>query len=119
MAAGGPDILMTMLTRLGYQCEAVPDGAGALTAYKKAKAAGRPFDLVIMDLTIPGGMGGKEAIKEIRELDPNARAIVSIGYSDDPVMAESTSHGFVGTLAKPYTIGDVAEILSRILGEPS
>jgi DNA-binding NarL/FixJ family response regulator len=83
--------------------------------YRQAREAGEPFDVVIMDLTIPGGMGGKEAIKSLLALDPNARAIVSSGYADDPVMARHAEYGFIGRLAKPYTKNALCELLGQVL----
>jgi len=83
-----------LLPRLGYEVECVADGGEALAAYAKSRHEGRTFDAVIMDLTVPGGMGGLEAAAKILEMDPDACTIVSSGYSDDPIMAEHTSHGF-------------------------
>ncbi len=68
-----------------------------------------------MDLTIPGGMGGKEAIQKLLEIDPNVRAIVSSGYSDDPVMAEYRKHGFCGVVAKPYDAETLSEVLHSVI----
>jgi len=72
-----------------------------------------------MDLTIPGGIGGKEAIKDLLELDPQARAIVSSGYSNDPVMAEFSKYGFRGVVAKPYEIRELARVLREVIGSDS
>ncbi|MFZ5776331.1 MAG: PAS domain S-box protein [Thermodesulfobacteriota bacterium] len=102
-----------MLEYLGHEVETTADGAEAIAAYQHALASGRGFDLVIMDLTIPGGMGGKEAVTKLRALDPAARVVVSSGYSDDPVMAAYREHGFIGVMAKPFLIED----LSRLLGQ--
>ena len=77
----------------------------------------RPFDVVIMDLTIPGGMGGKEGIRELKRIDPDARVIVSSGYSEDPVMSEFRQYGFVGVVQKPYKIEDLAELLAKVIAE--
>ena len=85
--------------------------------YKKAKESGNPFDIVIMDLTVPGGMGGKEAIKRLLEIDPGVRAIVSSGYSNDPVMSNFKRYGFKGVVAKPYKMKDLAEVLRRVIAE--
>jgi CheY-like chemotaxis protein len=73
-----------------------------------------PFDVVIMDLTIPGGMGGKEAIKKLLEIDPNATVIVSSGYATDPIMSEYRKHGFKAVIAKPYSVKQLRETLSGI-----
>ena len=75
----------------------------------------QPFDAVIMDLTIPGGMGGKEAIKRLLEIDPEVKAIVSSGYSNDPIMADFKKYGFCGVVAKPYTLEELGEALSVLI----
>lgn len=104
-----------ILTRLGYTVSFARDGAEAIAAYEQARAEERPFDAVIMDLTIPGGMGGKEAVKRLREIDPSVKTIVSSGYSDDPVMADYAEYGFSGVVSKPYTIGKLGEIIRKVL----
>jgi CheY-like chemotaxis protein len=109
------DVTCAMARRLGYETTAVPDGEAALAAYAQAVAEQHPFDLVIMDLTIPGGMGGREAVQRLHELYPDARVIVASGYSDDASMAEYTQCGFIATLAKPYTM----QQLQRVLRESS
>ncbi len=84
--------------------------------------AGDPFDVVVMDLTIPHGMGGKEAILRLRELDPQVKAIVSSGYSYDPVMAKFQEFGFSGVIPKPYIMEDLARLLEEVIrqkGEPA
>jgi len=106
-----------MLAHLGYDCEAATDGTEALARYKEAMAEGTPFDIVVMDLTIPGGMGGKEAIGALLVVDPNAKAIVSSGYADDPVMADSAQYGFRGVVAKPYTVKELGHALDILLAE--
>jgi DNA-binding NtrC family response regulator len=100
---------------MGYEAVGVGDGIEAIAAYSRALQDGKPFSAVIMDLTIPGGMGGKEAVLKLLELDPGARVIVSSGYSNDPVMADFGSFGFCGVIAKPYRIGDLREMLVRVL----
>lgn len=107
------DAAGSILKYIGYEAEAAKDGAEAIELYRKGMESGRPFDAVIMDLTIPGGMGGKEAIKRLLEIDPNVKAIVSSGYSEDPVMAEFRKYGYRGVIAKPYE----AEQLSRVLSD--
>ena len=102
-----------MLARLGYEVELAKDGDEALRAYAAASGLGRRFDAVIMDLTVPGAMGGKEAMRHLAALDPEARGIVSSGYSTDPVMADFRAHGFCCVLTKPYDVED----LSRALAE--
>ena len=107
------DAAVSILKCIGYEAEAAKDGAEAIELYKKGMEFGRPFDAVIMDLTIPGGMGGKETIKKMLEIDPNVKAIVSSGYSEDPVMSEFRKYGYRGVIAKPYE----AEPLSRALSD--
>jgi PAS domain S-box-containing protein len=108
-----------VLIRLGYTVAYACDGAEAITAYEQARAAGRPFDAVIMDLTIPGGMGGKDAVKRLREIDPAVKAIVSSGYSNDPVMAHYAEYGFNGVVSKPYTIKKLNDAIQKVLsGNP-
>jgi len=108
--------LKRMLARLGYRPESVENGQDALDAYRQAQEAGQPYAAVIMDLTIPGGMGGEEAMGKLLALDPKAKAIVSSGYSNDPIMAEYAAHGFSGVLGKPYRIEDVSAALRRVIG---
>jgi two-component system cell cycle sensor histidine kinase/response regulator CckA len=108
-------LMSRLLRQLGYSVEAVADGAAAVERYRQAQEAGRPFDAVIMDLTVPGQMGGREAIERLRALDPNVRAIVSSGYSDDPVMADYARYGFCGALSKPYRAADLAAALAQAL----
>lgn len=113
-----PDILNfshIALKRLGYEAELARDGAEAIRRYQEAREGGRPFSAVIMDLTIPGGMGGKETIQRLLDLDPGARAIVSSGYSNDPVMAEFRKYGFCGVVAKPYEIRELARVLQSVI----
>jgi len=104
-----------MLGELGYQVQTCINGEQAVEMYRKAQQEGAPFGAVIMDLTVPGGMGGKEAAVEILKLDPAARLIVSSGYSNDPVMANYTSYGFSAMIVKPYHLADMAQTLSRLL----
>jgi len=107
----------TLLRSLGYDVVEVAGGAEMIEAYVKARDGGAPFEAVIMDLTVPGGMGGKEAIARLLEIDASARAIVSSGYSNDPIMAHFREHGFKGVVAKPYEIDELSETLQRVLNE--
>ena len=109
------NVVTEMLKESGFSVETAPDGKQAIEMYKQSLDAGEPFDVVIMDITIPGGIGGKEAIKDILEIDPEARAIVSSGYADDPVMANYAECGFKGIAAKPYTMSKLLEVLSQVL----
>jgi two-component system cell cycle sensor histidine kinase/response regulator CckA len=105
-----------ILTHLGYEVDYASDGATAIDKYQEAIRAGRPFDLVIMDLTIPGGMGGQETIQALLKIEPGTRAIVSSGYADDPIMTNYQDHGFVGVIKKPYKISTFSHVLHEILG---
>ncbi len=107
--------LRRMLTELGYECEVAQDGAAAVRLYLEEKAKGRPFRAVIMDLTIPGGMGGKEAVARLRESAPEARVIVSSGYSDEGVLSDFARYGFDAMLPKPYKFEDLAAALAALL----
>ncbi|MBD2100334.1 GAF domain-containing protein [Leptolyngbya sp. FACHB-261] len=111
------EIAGKMLTHFGYDVGFAKDGLEAVELYKKAKKADQPFDAVIMDLTVPGGVGGKEAIKKLLRFDPGVKAIVSSGYSNDPLVAQFQQYGFRGLLAKPYEIEKLHEVLSKILTE--
>ena len=106
-----------LLERLGLEVELARDGAETIQKFQAAHTAGRPFDLVVMDLTVPGGMGGREAIGELHRIDPRVKAIVSSGYSSDPVMANFRAYGFCGVVAKPYRIDDFARVLRDVLRE--
>ncbi len=108
-----------MLKTLGYEPAFARDGTEALVIYQNAVQAGARFDAVIMDLTIPGGMGGKETIKKMLGIDPRARVIVASGYSNDPVMSAFESYGFSGVIAKPYTMDMLAATLHEVIAEPS
>jgi PAS domain S-box-containing protein len=108
------EVLGEMISYLGYEVTFAGDGAEAIELYKASKSTNRPFDLVIMDLTIPGGMGGKEAIARLLEIDPEVKAIVSSGYFNDPVMANSQQYGFVGVLSKPYRVDQLSKILEKV-----
>jgi CheY-like chemotaxis protein len=109
------DVTKEVLAFLGYDVVFARDGQAALDLYNQAMEAQAPFDAVILDLSIPEGMGGREAIQEFRKLDPAVKAIVSSGYSNDPVVMEYEQYGFSGKLTKPYKINDMKVILERLL----
>jgi len=104
-----------MLRHLGYEPASARNGSEAILAYRTAAEGGNRFDAVVMDLTIPGGMGGEEAAQELLELDPDAKLIVSSGYSNDPVMASYAKYGFRGVVVKPYRIEELSRTLHEVI----
>ena len=108
------DVAARMLEHLGYDIQLAEDGAEAIAMYQRAAESGQPFDAVILDLTVPGGTGGKEALRELLRIDSHAKAIASSGYSTDPVMADFQEHGFAAVVPKPYQIHDLARALQAV-----
>ena len=104
-----------MVEALGHEVEGASHGEAAVEKYRQALSEGKPFDLVILDLTIKGGMGGERTIEALLEMDPNVKAIVSSGYSDDPVVSEYRAHGFIGLLNKPYSLMGLKECLDELV----
>lgn len=111
------DVLTGMLEILGHSVEECENGAEAISLYKKQMSCGKPFDIVIMDLTIPGGMGGEEVIKYLREIDPEIKAIVSTGYSNNPVISNFSDYGFSGRLTKPFKILTLKREIRSVLSK--
>jgi len=109
------DVTQEELEHLGYEVHIATDGAEAISLYKEAKKSNSRFDAIILDLTIPGGMGGKETIHRLLQIDPDVNAIVASGYSNNPVMANYNLHGFHGIITKPYRIQELSEVLHQIL----
>jgi PAS domain S-box-containing protein len=103
-----------LLEAMGYKVETVENGEKAIARYREAIAAGVKYKAVIMDLTVVGGMGGREAILRLREIDPDVRAVASSGYSNDPVMARYREYGFRAILPKPFTIDALTEVLGSM-----
>ncbi len=108
-----------MLRNIGYEVTTATDGTEVIKLYKEARGSGCPYDAVIMDLTIPGGMGAKKAILGLVEIDPEVRAIVSSGYPNDPVMANFRQYGFSSTIAKPYRVEALSEVLYKVMAGQS
>ncbi|MFQ5825351.1 MAG: response regulator [bacterium] len=106
-----------MLKRIGYQVYSAKDGTEAIEIYKLAKEIVKPFDVVILDLNIPGGMGGKEAIKLLIDMDPKIKAIVSSSDIYDSVMANPQQYGFSGVLPKPYTVTELSQTVNKVIME--
>lgn len=109
------DVVADMLDMLGYECVTCENGQQACSLYKQALEAGCPFSAVIMDMTIPGGMGGVETMAQIRLIDPTARGIVASGYCGDPVVASYKDYGFVAAVPKPFTLNQMADTLADVL----
>lgn len=104
-----------ILKVLGYEVECTSDGSEAIEAYKKAKESGNPFDAVVFDLTVPGGMGGEEASNILLEYDPNLKAIASSGYSTSNIMSDCSESAFSAVVPKPYRITEMADALKRVI----
>ncbi len=109
------DVSLEVLKFLEYEVMFARDGAAAVELYKREKETGAPFDLVILDLSVPDGLGGKETIALLRAYDPGVTAIVSSGYSHDPVVQQYRENGFAGVLSKPYKISDMKNILEQLI----
>ena len=109
------DLASDMLDGIGYETTTATDGAEAIRLYKEAKNSGNSYDAVIMDLTVPGGMGAKKAIQNLIKIDPEIKAIASSGYSNDPVMANFRQYGFSNAIAKPYKVVVISEVLHEVI----
>lgn len=108
-------LVVRMLKAIGYDAESVTNGDEAIQRYQACRAAGTPFDVVILDLTIPGGMGGVETMQELHKLDPAVKAIVSSGYSLEPVFSSYDAYGFKGGVAKPYDMKTLSGVLADVM----
>jgi len=109
------EVAQAMLEQLGYAADCVADGAAALERYRSSRDRGEPYVAVIMDLTVRGGVGGKEAVQQLLRVDPEVKAVVSSGYSADPVLANCREYGFSAVLAKPYSRHDLGRVLQELL----
>jgi CheY-like chemotaxis protein len=109
-------LLGLMLGELGYEVECASDGAEAIELFTRATASGRGFAGVLLDLTVPGRMGGKEAAAELRRINASAKLIVSSGYADVPILSESQKQGFDDVIRKPYTLAELGDVLARVIG---
>jgi PAS domain S-box-containing protein len=105
------------MKRIGAQCDVAADGAEAVKKYQEALGTSEAFNVIVMDLTVPGGMGGREALEKILVIDPKVRAIVSSGYSQDPILANHSAHGFRGILPKPYSLDQLTKALQEVLAD--
>jgi PAS domain S-box-containing protein len=109
------NVTRSQLTVLGHESVLVTSGEQAINKYQELQDKGTPVDIVIMDLTIPGGMGGKEAAQKLLQIDPKAKIIVASGYSNDPVMADYKKYGFSGSLAKPFDLNELSNAIASVL----
>ncbi|MDW8238953.1 MAG: response regulator [Acidobacteriota bacterium] len=111
------DVTAHVLRRLNYQAEFAQDGLQAIEIYQRARQEGEPFDAVILDLTVPHGLGGKETIQRLLQVDPQVNAIVSTGYSNDPVVADFEKFGFKGCVIKPYKMHELHSLLQQLINQ--
>ena len=111
------DVATNMLRSLGYTTADARDGVEALELYRESMETGKPFDAVILDLTVPGGMGGQETVRNLLRMDPKAKVIVSSGYSNDGIMAEYKVHGFSDVVPKPYNLTQLGDAVGRLLSK--
>jgi PAS domain S-box-containing protein len=109
------DMAIGMLEHLGFEARGARDGREAIGMYKDADTEGTPFDLVVMDLTVPGKMGGKEACARLLGMYPDAKVIVCSGYSSDPVMSDHAAYGFLGMLGKPFHMEELMRVVEQVL----
>jgi two-component system cell cycle sensor histidine kinase/response regulator CckA len=113
------ETIKDLLSHIGYSVDTVNEGSKAIDLYKKAMDSAKRFDLVILDLTVPGGMGGKDTLDKLLEIDDDIVAIATSGYSNDPVMSDFKSYGFTDTIAKPFRIQEIADVVKRCLAKKS
>jgi len=109
------DVGSKLLQYMGFEVALAQNGEEAIKMYKEAFDMGLPIDLVIMDLTVPGGMGGKDAVREILDLDENAKVIVSSGFFNDPVMENYRDYGFKGKIMKPFDLKELGQGVKSLL----
>ncbi len=110
------DATSDILQEIGYTVAVAKDGSEAIRMYREARQSSEPFDVVIMDLVVPGGMGGMETMQELQKIDPGVKAVVSSGYSTDPIIANYEEYGFWGAVSKPYKIEHMNAVLHRAIG---
>lgn len=113
------DIVSRMLGHLGYTVTTCTDGSQAIAAFAKAKSHGEMFDVVVMDLVIPNGVGGQDAVHTIKKIDPHAKVIASSGHLDHPVMMDYTKFGFTAALEKPYKLEKLQQVIEAVVATPS
>ena len=109
-------VVQRILTTSGYDVYCTRDGREAIEAYRKAREFGAPFDLVLVDLDVRGGMGGKECVARLKAEFPSLKALLTTGYIDDELMESYRDHGFLGVIPKPFQLDRLVQSLSRLLG---
>lgn len=109
------DMTRDVLDFLNYDVMFAKEGSTAIDLYKQEKAAGVPFDIVILDLSVANGLGGKETIEQLRKYDPTVKAIVSTGYMNDPAVENFSLYGFCEKLTKPYSLKDLKNLLENVM----
>lgn len=112
------DVTREVMKFLDYDVMFAKDGLAAITLYKQEEAAGVPFDIVILDLSVSSGLGGKETIEQLRKIDPQVKAVISSGFSQDPAVHDFSSYGFNAKLTKPYKIHELKNILEQLMRKP-
>jgi CheY-like chemotaxis protein len=113
------EILTEMLEHVGYEVLSSRHGKEAIEIFRNEQECGRPIDLTLMDLTIPGKMGGKKAVQKLLELDSEAKVIVSSGYSNDPVLEDYKRYGFCDIVAKPFKMDELTSVVTKVLADRS
>ncbi len=113
------DIVSRMLTHLGYEVSTCTNGAQAIAAFAKAKSNGQPFDVCVMDLVIPNGVGGQDAVHTIRKIDEHAKVIASSGHLEHPAMVDYKKFGFVAVLEKPYKLEKLQQVIDAVIESPA
>lgn len=113
------DVVGSILNTFGYEVVFTQEGRETLAIYQQAREAGEPFDAVILDLTIPGGMGGRQTMSELLAIDPQVKAVVASGYATDPILVNFEHYGFCGGIAKPYRAQQLHQVLRQVLEAPT
>ena len=111
-------VICQMLERLGYDVKVARDGSEAVSAFASAHREGRPFAVAILDLSVPGGLGGAATLKALQQIDPQVRTVASTGYVFDDIGNDIQSQGFSAVLVKPYSMEELASVTARLAGRP-
>ena len=109
------EVIENILNSMGCAVDCAQDGAAALELFQQSLQEGKPYDAMLLDLTIHGGMGGKEVVRHMRSIDPSVKAVVLSGYSTDPVFVDFKQHGFAAALQKPFQVDEFKSLISRLL----